>query len=252
MTQSQQLLYKVHDSIATITINRPKVRNALNLEVREGIKQRVAEFNQEPQARVLIITGSEELAFSSGADLKEMSETGLRYPPKDFIPEFITDKPVIAAVNGIAWGGGFLLAQQADLVIAAEHATFGITEALYGRGSPWAAPLPLLIPPKVAMEIIVTAKPITATRALEVGLVNSVVPLDQLAARTLEMASLIVQNAPLTVAAGKKMLNAISSSLLKSLEQEIIDIWTPVYESKDAQEGPLAFSEKRKPQWKNC
>ena len=252
MTQSQQLLYKVHDSIATITINRPKVRNALNLEVREGIKQRVAEFNNDPQARVLIITGSEELAFSSGADLKEMSETGLRYPPKDFIPEFITDKPVIAAVNGIAWGGGFLLAQQADLVIAADHATFGITEALYGRGSPWAAPLPLLIPPKVAMEIIVTAKPITATRALEVGLVNSVVPLDQLAARTLEMASLIVQNAPLTVAAGKKMLNAISSSLLKSLEQEIIDIWTPVYESKDAQEGPLAFSEKRKPQWKNC
>jgi len=252
MTQSQQLLYTVHDSIATITINRPKVRNALNLEVRDGIRQRVAEFNKDPRARVLIITGSEDLAFSSGADLKEMSETGLRYPPKDFIPEFITDKPVIAAVNGIAWGGGFLLAQQADLVIAAEHATFGITEALYGRGSPWAAPLPLMIPPKVAMEIIVTAKPITATRALEVGLVNSVVPLDQLSMRTLEMANLIVQNAPLTVAAGKKMLNAISSSLLKGLEQEIIDIWTPVYESKDAQEGPLAFLEKRKPEWKNC
>jgi enoyl-CoA hydratase/carnithine racemase len=252
MTQSQQLLYTVHDSIATITINRPKVRNALNLEVRDGIRQRVAEFNKDPNARVLIITGSEDLAFSSGADLKEMSETGLRYPPKDFIPEFITDKPVIAAVNGIAWGGGFLLAQQADLVIAAEHATFGITEALYGRGSPWAAPLPLMIPPKVAMEIIVTAKPITATRALEVGLVNSVVPLDQLSMRTLEMANLIVQNAPLTVAAGKKMLNAISSSLLKGLEQEIIDIWTPVYESKDAQEGPLAFLEKRKPEWKNC
>jgi enoyl-CoA hydratase/carnithine racemase len=252
MTQSQQLLYTVHDSIATITINRPKVRNALNLEVRDGIRQRVAEFNKDPQARVLIITGSEDLAFSAGADLKEMSETGLRYPPKDFIPEFITDKPVIAAVNGIAWGGGFLLAQQADLVIAAEHATFGITEALYGRGSPWAAPLPLLIPPKVAMEIIVTAKPITSTRALEVGLVNSVVPLDQLSRRTLEMANLIVQNAPLTVAAGKKMLNAISSSLLKGLEQEIIDIWTPVYESKDAQEGPLAFLEKRKPEWKNC
>ncbi len=252
MTQSQQLLYTVHDSIATITINRPKVRNALNLEVREGIRQRVAEFNKDPNARVLIVTGSEDLAFSAGADLKEMSETGLRYPPKDFIPEFITDKPVIAAVNGIAWGGGFLLAQQADLVIAAEHATFGITEALYGRGSPWAAPLPLLIPPKVAMEIIVTAKPITATRALEVGLVNSVVPLDQLSMRTLEMANLIVQNAPLTVAAGKKMLNAISSSLLKGLEQEIIDIWTPVYESKDAQEGPLAFLEKRKPEWKNC
>jgi enoyl-CoA hydratase/carnithine racemase len=252
MTQSQQLLYSVKDSIATITINRPRVRNALNFEVRDGIRQRITEFNGDPRARVLIITGSEDLAFSSGADLKEMSETGLRYPPKDFIPEFITDKPVIAAVNGIAWGGGFLLAQQADLVIAAEHATFGITEALYGRGSPWAAPLPLLIPPKVAMEIMVTAKPITAARALEVGLVNSVVPLDQLSIRTLEMANLIVQNAPLTVAAGKKMLNAISSSLLNSLEQEIIDIWTPVYESKDAQEGPLAFSEKRKPEWKNC
>ena len=252
MTQSQQLLYSVQDSIATITINRPRVRNALNFEVRDGIRQRITEFNGDPRARVLIITGSEDLAFSSGADLKEMSETGLRYPPKDFIPEFITDKPVIAAVNGIAWGGGFLLAQQADLVIAAEHATFGITEALYGRGSPWAAPLPLLIPPKVAMEIMVTAKPITAARALEVGLVNSVVPLDQLSIRTLEMANLIVQNAPLTVAAGKKMLNAISASLLNSLEQEIIDIWTPVYESKDAQEGPLAFSEKRKPEWKNC
>ena len=252
MNQSQQLLYSVHDSIATITINRPKARNALNLEVREGIRDRVAEFNQDPHARVLIITGSEDLAFSSGADLKEMSANALRYPPKGFIPQFVTDKPVIAAVNGIAWGGGFLLAQQADLVIAAEHATFGITEALYGRGSPWAAPLALLIPPKVAMEIMVTAKPITAARALEVGLINAVVPLDQLAERAFEMASLIVQNAPLTVAAAKKMLTAISSSLLMGLEQEIIDIWTPVYESKDAQEGPLAFSEKRKPEWKNC
>jgi enoyl-CoA hydratase/carnithine racemase len=102
------------------------------------------------------------------------------------------------------------------------------------------------------MEIMVTAKPITAARALEVGLINAVVPLDQLAERALEMASLIVQNAPLTVAAAKKMLTAISSSLLMGLEQEIINIWTPVYESKDAQEGPLAFSEKRKPEWKNC
>lgn len=251
MKPEDSILYEVDGAIATITLNRPEVRNALNIHLREGIRDRLAEFDEDPKVRVLIITGSGDVAFSSGADLKEMSETALRYPPKDFIPAFDSEKPIIASVNGLAWGGGFWLTQQADLVIAADHATFGITEARFGRGSPWAAPLPAIMPPRLAMEMIITAQPITAKRAYEVGFVNAVVPLAGLKEKTLALANLIAENAPLTIAAGKKMLKLIANTQISTIEDEITAIWKTVYESEDGQEGPLAFLEKRKPNWKN-
>ncbi len=249
MNNADQLLYEVSDGIATITINRPEARNALNRIVRDGIRSAVTAFSADDAAKVLIITATGSVAFSAGADLKEMSADGLTIPPDDFIPEFDTDKTVIALVNGVALAGGFLLAQRADIVIAAENAWFGITEARHGRGAPWAASLPLLIPPKVAMELLLTAEPISASRALEIGLVNAVVHFDALAESGRKMAARIISNAPLSVKSGKKMVTAVMRQVMGDIHGTVNQIWEPVYLSSDAQEGPLAFREKRTPEW---
>jgi enoyl-CoA hydratase/carnithine racemase len=249
MKTTDELRYEVSGGIATITINRPDARNALNSVVREGIRTALNAFTKNDQAKVLIITATGNVAFSAGADLKEMAEQHLTIPPDDFIPDLVTHKPVIAAVNGAALAGGFFLAQQADLVIAADQATFGITEARYGRGAPWAAPLPLLIPPRVALELLLTARPISALRAKEVGLVNAVVSFDELTVASRALAQQIASNAPLSVAAGKAMVARILENVLGDGREMAKAIWNPVYLSEDAQEGPRAFKEKRPPHW---
>lgn len=249
MTTNEELLYEVSAGIATITINRPDSRNALNSAVRDGIRASLESFTNDDHAKVLIITAKGNVAFSAGADLKEMSEQHLMIPPDDFIPSLATHKPVIAAVNGLALGGGFFLVQQADLVIAASHATFGITEARHGRGAPWAAPLPLLIPPRIALELLLTAQPINAFRAQNVGLVNFVVPSDELRTASRTLAQQIVANAPLSVAAGKAMVRDTLEAVLGDARARANLLWNPVYLSEDAQEGPRAFKEKRPPRW---
>ena len=249
MTTNDELRYEVADGIATITINRPDSRNALNSAVRNGIRTSLDSFANDDQAKVLIITAVGDVAFSAGADLKEMSEQHLTIPPDDFIPDLATRKPVIAAVNGLAFGGGFFLVQQADLVIAADHASFGITEARHGRGAPWAAPLPLLIPPRIALELLLTAQPITASRAREVGLINYVVPFPELGTAARALAHQIAANAPLSVAAGKAMVRDTIEAVLGDARERARTLWKPVYLSEDAQEGPHAFKEKRSPRW---
>ncbi len=249
MNNGDQLLYEVSDGIATITINRPDARNSLNRVVRDGIRDAITAFSANDAAKVLIITATGSVAFCAGADLKEMSAEGLTIPSDDFIPLFDTDKPVIALVNGVALAGGFFLVQQADIVIAAQNARFGITEARHGRGAPWAASLPLLIPPKVAMEMLLTAETISASRALEIGLVNAVVPFEELLQAGRKMAADIARNAPLSVKAGKKMVTTVMRQVMGEIDVIVNQIWEPVYLSSDAQEGPLAFREKRTPQW---
>jgi len=249
MTTNDQLRYEVIEGIATITINRPDSRNALNSAVRNGIRAALDSFNKNDKAKVLIITATGNVAFSAGADLKEMSDEHLTIPPDDFISDLASHKPVIAAINGVALGGGFFLAQSADLVIAASHATFGITEARFGRGAPWAAPLPLMIPPRVALELLLTAQPITAFRAQNVGLVNYVVPSGELRTASRELAQQIAANAPLSVAASKAMVRKTIEEILGDARQRANEIWAPVYLSEDAQEGPSAFKEKRSPRW---
>ncbi|SOX54629.1 enoyl-CoA hydratase, partial [Mycobacterium ahvazicum] len=146
----QAIRYEVVDSVAWLTINRPEARNALNNAVRAGLFDAVRRFNDDDAARVLVLTGAGDKAFCAGGDLKEMAQNALKVPPKDFAPQFGRNidvaKPTIAAVNGVAFAGGFLLAQQCDLVVAAEHATFAVSEVKVGRGSPWAAPLSWLVP----------------------------------------------------------------------------------------------------------
>ncbi len=251
---SDVVRYENEGPVAWLTINRPEARNALSAAVREGLFEGVHRFNADASARVLVLTGAGERAFCAGGDLKEMAETGLKVPPPEFLPQFgrtiTVDKPVIAAVNGIAYAGGFLLAQSCDLCIAAEHAAFAISEVKVGRGAPWAAPLPWLIPPRIAMQLLLTGDPITARRAHEIGLVNEVVPAAGLRAAAQAMAERIAANAPLSVLAGKRTVGLIAELPLSAAFPAADEIWEPVYLSEDAQEGPAAFREKRPPVWK--
>ena len=177
--------YENDGPVAWLTIERPEARNALNQAVRDGLWQGFRRFAADDASAVLVLTGAGDEAFCAGADLKEMAQLKLEVPPPDFAPYLNRNiempKPVIAAVNGAALAGGFLLAQMCDLCVAAEHARFAITEARWGRGAPWAAPLPWLIPPRVALELLMPAEPNDARRAQEIGLGNRVVPAAQLA-----------------------------------------------------------------------
>lgn len=246
--------YELRGSVAWLTINRPEAHNALNKAVRDGLFAGVRRFNSDDDAKVLVLTGAGDKAFCAGGDLKEMADNALKVPPIDFVPQFgrniEVSKPTIAAVNGVALAGGFLLAQTTDLCLAADHAKFAISEVKVGRGAPWAAPLPWMIPPRVAMQILLTGDPIGADRAREVGLVNEVVPAKDLADRTQAIAERIAANAPLSVRAAKRTVRLVADMPLPDAYDEAERIWEPVYLSADAQEGPAAFRDKRPPQWK--
>jgi enoyl-CoA hydratase/carnithine racemase len=152
--------------IAVLTINRPDSRNALGRDVREGLFAGWRRFEDDPALRVAILTAAGDKAFCAGGDLKEMAELNLEVPPRSMFPipgdTIEITKPTIAAVNGVALAGGWLIAQACDLCVASTTARFAITEAKVGRGSPWAAPLIHMIPQRIMMEILLTGEPIDA------------------------------------------------------------------------------------------
>ena len=248
------VVYELRGNVAWLTINRPAARNALNKAVRDGLLAGVRRFNADQAARVLVLTGAGDAAFCAGGDLKEMAETHLKVPAPDLVPQFgrtiEVAKPTIAAVNGVAYAGGFLLAQGCDLCVAADTARFAISEVKVGRGAPWAAPLPWLIPPRIAMQLLLTGDPIDAARAYEIGLVNEVVPRAGLRDAAQRLAERIAANAPLSVRAAKQTVRLIAEHPLTEAYTEAERIWEPVYLSEDAQEGPAAFAAKRAPAWK--
>ena len=249
----EAVTYELQDGVVWLVIDRPEARNAINQAVGDGLWAGFRRFEEDPGAAVLVLTGAGE-AFCAGADLKEMAALGLTVPPRDMAPNLGQNlqvtKPVIAAVNGPAFGGGFLLAQMCDLCVAGTSARFAITEARWGRGAPWAAPLPWLVPPRVAMELLLTGEPIDAQRAYEVGLVNRVVPDPELRSEAGRLARRIAGNAPLSVRAAKAMVHATAGRDLEEAVEEGWRLFEPVYLSEDAQEGPRAFVERRPPVWK--
>jgi enoyl-CoA hydratase/carnithine racemase len=245
--------YALDGPVAWLTINRPESRNALSAEVRAGLWEGVRRFNADDAARVLVLTGAGDKAFCAGGDLKEMSSTALRVPPPDYLPQLGRNievaKPTIAAVNGVAYAGGFLLSQNCDLCVAADTARFAVTEVKVGRGAPWAVPLPWLVPARVAMEILLTGDPLDAGRACALGLVNEVVPADQLRTRVQALGERIAANAPLSVRAAKQTVRLAAEHSLSDAFEVAERLWEPVYLSADAQEGPTAFREGRSPVW---
>lgn len=251
----EAILYTVDESgIAVITINRPEQRNALSRDVRDGLFAAWARFEGDASARIAILTGAGDTAFCAGGDLKEMVETGLKAPPRDMFPvpyETVTlSKPTIAAVNGVAFAGGWMIAQACDLCVAATSARFAITEVRVGRGSPWAAPLIHMIPQRIMMEIILTGKPITAQRAYEIGLVNRLSEPALLMDAATALARDVLEGAPLSVAAGREMVMLATEMGRRAALDAAWAVHARAYDSSDAQEGPRAFSEKRKPVWR--
>src|ERR1700760_4104068 len=236
---TEAVSYRVEGGVAWLTIERPEARNALNAAVREGLWAGVRRFNEDDTAKVLVLTGAGEKAFCAGGDLKEMARTALTVPPPDFVPQFGRNievaKPTIAAVNGVAWAGGFLLAQCCDLCIAADTATFAISEVKVGRGAPWAAPLSWLVPPRIALQLLLTGDPLDARRARDVGLVNHVVPAAELHEHTQRLGERIGGNAPLSVLAGKRTAYLSGTHSRDEAYARAEEIWEPVYLSADAQ-----------------
>ena len=253
MNPTPEIRYEVVDGcIAWVTIDRPAQRNAINRGVIEGLRAAWRQLEADDAVRVGVLTGSGEQAFCAGMDLKEAAALQLRLPPT--LPVLgdteRVSKPMIAAVNGVAYAGGWLFAQMCDLCIAADHAQFGITEAKVGRGMPWAAPLIHMLPQRVLMELLLTGQPISARRACELGYVNDVVPAAQLRDRTLQMARTIAANAPLTVKAARELVYLSTEMGRTAALRAAQHLFETVYLSEDGQEGPRAFAEKRPPVWK--
>lgn len=242
------------DGIAVITINRPGQRNCLSHEVREGLRAAWQRFEHDPALRIAILTGSGDQAFCAGGDLKEMVDSGMAVPPRDMFPlpydSIELSKPTIAAVNGHAFAGGWMIAQACDLCVASTEAKFAITEVKVGRGVPWAAPLIHMIPQRIFMELVLTGKPISAARAYEIGLVNRLAAPGNVLDAAIALAEEVLEGAPLSVRAARETVMLATEMGRSAALQAARAVHERAYNSEDAQEGPRAFAEKRKPVWK--
>ena len=252
---NEAVLYEArNDGIAIITLNQPETRNALSREIREGLFAAWDRFERDPRLRVAILTGAGDKAFCAGGDLKEMVDRGLKVPPRDMFPvpydSVELSKPTIAAVNGVAFAGGWMIAQACDLCVASTSARFAVTEVKVGRSSPWASPLIHMIPQRIMMEILLTGKPITAHRAYEIGLVNRLANPESLMDTALELAADILDGAPLSVRAARETVMLATEMGRSAALKAARHASEYCYNSEDAQEGPRAFAEKRRPQWK--
>lgn len=258
------LLYKLEEGIVTITLNRPDRLNALSFELFERLNEAWARFRDDEQAKVAILTGAGERAFCAGVDLIDQAERLKRDPDSDLIrvkPGILdategtpwgakVAKPVIAAINGTATGGGFELLMTCDLRIAVPQARLGTSEVRVGRGTPWAMPLLRQLPSAIAFELLALGELLPAERLYQVGWLNALVPAPELQAKAWELAARLRDNAPLSVRAAKESLRAALAHEMQTAVQQANSIHRIVYGSEDAQEGPRAFAEKRRPVWK--
>ncbi len=253
---ADELLRERRGHVEILTINRPEARNAIDGAVSTALGTALDQLAEDPEVWVVVLTGSGDRAFSAGMDLKAFAagEGGaIMEAPGGFggITRRDFPKPVIAAVNGSALAGGCEIMLACDLVVAAEHATFGIPEVRRGliAGAGALLRLPKRLPPTVAMELALTGDAIDARRALELGLVNRVVPADRLLEEALALAGRIAENAPMAVRYAKQVLRR-AGDLPEPEGWEVNDAAVAVvFTSADAMEGPRAFAEKRPPNW---
>lgn len=258
MSKKSTVIFEKHNAhIALITLNRPKARNAINGEIAQLMDAYVKQTEEDPDIRVVVLTGAGDVAFSAGADLKAISEGrgrelgtvdggfgGFVYHKKE--------KPWIAAVGGFALAGGLEFALTCDMIIASERASFGLPEVTRGiiAAAGGMFRLSRILPRPLALEIIATGARFSAEQALQYGMINRVVPHEQLLDTAIALAEKIAENAPLAV---KESL-IIARRAFDLAEEELIKYSDAARErihlSEDAKEGPRAFVEKRKPVWK--
>ena len=246
--------YEKEGKIAIFTLNRPEARNAQNVEIRQRLHEAMVDFRADPNLWVGIITGAGDKAFSAGADINELlpflkeRENSLWAISPTPVRGLELYKPLIAAVNGLALGGGLEIALACDIRIAAENARFGQPEVFLGLmpGGGATQRLPRLIPWCKAAEILLLGKLIDAQEAYRIGLVNKVVPLDQLMPTAKEWAEAICQAGPLGIRATKEaMIRGYSMTLEDGLRLEI-SLFNRLMNTEDYAEGVAAFNEKRR------
>lgn len=257
MITYKTILVEVSGGIATLTVNRPEVRNALGLETVEEVHAALQELAARDDVHVLIVTGAGEKAFVAGADIRELRQRGKREGLAG-INQALFDAleafpwPVIAAVNGYALGGGCELALACDIRVAAEEAKFGLPETSLGiiPGAGATQRLPRLIGWSKAKELILTGEIIDAHEAARLGLVSQVVPRSKLIAAARATAEKILARGPLAVRLAKLALNVSARAGLDAGLQVERLAQAILYESKDKQEGMTAFLEKRQPKFR--
>jgi len=263
------VLYEKRNHIAYLTLNRPQAHNAVDPEMVLELLAAWEDYRDDENLRCIILTGTGNESFCAGADLAKLIPlfTGARQPETDadrqiqadptismraFLRDFDLFKPVVAAVNGNAIAGGFELLYAADIRVASENASFGLQEvkwAVFPAGGSTVR-LPQQIPYAKAMEMLLTGELIDAGQALQWGFVNRVVPQDRLMEAAQKYAEIIVNNGPLAVQNVKRaVLENTGMSLKAGLNREM-ELAVPVFLSRDAQEGPRAFKEKRGPVFK--
>lgn len=249
------LLYEKKGHIAYLTLNRPEVLNALNVELHEALAKAWADFNDDDELWVAVLTGAGDRAFCAGLDLKERARLESQgAAPRRQLPTLGEGlecwKPTIAAINGYCIAGGWMLAQRCDLRIACEDAQVGITEVKWGRSPWWVVDLPRIIGLGNALEVCLLGERMGAQRAYEMGFINKVVPRQELMTTATQWAEILCENAPLSVRGLKEVLYrglTLTHDEGLALARHIL---APVSLSEDAREGPRAFAEKRKPAWK--
>ena len=250
--------YKKEGRIAIFTLNRPEAMNAHNLGLHRALHDAMVDFRGDPELWVGIITGAGEKAFSAGADIKELFPYWKEHKAEHWavpltpVHSFELWKPLIAAINGYALGGGMELALACDIRIASENARFGQPEVRVGvlpaGGATWR--LPRNIPWCRAAELIFTGRTIDAQEAYRIGLVNKVVPLDQLMPTAKQWAEEICQAGPLAVRAAKEaMVRGLAMSEEENGRLEYA-LFGYLLDTEDLAEGRAAFIEKRPPVWK--
>ena len=246
-------------NVLLITLNRPEARNAINASVSIAVGDALAEAQNDPEVRAVVITGAGQ-TFCAGADLKAIARRENLYHPEHgewgfagYVQHLI-DKTTIAAVNGTALGGGTELALASDLVVAEERTKFGLPEVKRGLIAAAGGVFRIVdhLPRKVAMEMIFTGEPMTSADALKWGLINEVVPDGTVVDAALALAERITVNAPLAVWASKRVALGVDEGAITGEQAG----WTrtmremgAVLRSADAKEGPMAFAEKRPPVW---
>ena len=248
--------YEVADHIATITLDRPARRNAIDAAMTAALRAAADRFEADPEALVAILTASGDRAFCAGMDLKAFAAgegPSILEGRGGFagFTHFPRTKPVIAAVNGAALGGGCEIVLACDLVVAADHAVFGLPEVKRGlfAASGGALRLPRLIARARALELLLTGDVIDARTAHDLGLINKVVPLANLLEAARELALRICANAPLAVRETLALARAVFSLPEEALQARNEAAWARIAASEDAREGPRAFAQKRPPIW---
>ena len=262
MAGYERILFETDGRIALITINRPERMNAIDALTSFELKKAFTDFNDNEDLWVAILTGSGDRAFSAGNDLVAMSELMAgkitldpevaRAPFGGITRGFECWKPIIAAINGYCLAGGLEIAASCDIRVAAEHAQFGVPEVTRAiiPGASGTQRLPRMLPKGIALELLITGGRFDAEWALRYGLVNHVVPADQVMPKAREIAEAICENGPLAVRAVKESaIRGLDMTFEEGLKQEN-SFSSKVMKSEDAREGPLAFAQKRKPEYK--